>query len=99
MTQQELPRRSPLDKLLERQPVFAASAIAFQPSFLRMTAEGAMIDAQTLPLNDSDTVSALLKQNNFPTYVSPLIIEPDLVPPSPPPPMSPPPPVRHCTSS
>ena len=90
--------RSPLDRALRPQPAFVSPAVALQPSLLQMTPAGRLIDAQTLPLNNSATVSALLSQAENPQYVSPLIIEPYLVPPSPPPPRSwpPPPAVRSA---
>ena len=72
--------------------MFMSPAVAFQPSLLQMTPAGWLKDAQTLPLNNSATVAALLSQAENPQYVSPLIIEPYLVPPSPPPPRSRPPP-------
>lgn len=78
--------RSPADHLAREPPGFESSAVAFQPELLQMTQQGHFIQAQTLPLNNSAVVSALLSEAQNPDFVSPLVIAPYLVPPSPPPP-------------
>ena len=76
---------SPLDKLLILQNSFDSSAVGWQPSLVQTNEHKALLDAQTLPLNNTNLISALLSDAQNPNYVSSLIIEPYLVPQSPPP--------------
>lgn len=78
--------RSPWDAFLKQPVAFATPQQSFQPSLLQQSQQGAFLSAQTLPLNNSQTVEQVLAVVEHPRFVSTVVIKPDLIPRSPPPP-------------